>query len=132
MKSYKCYEMKNHVRAVRVSVGLTQTELALLLDTTQNTISSIERNEYQPSSYLAALMCELFQVPFNVLFYYEYEGVRANVYDIRIKTDEERQRHFQYLRNEAEFRKQASRDYLPFDVSDDELETITTMDLFFE
>lgn len=77
MKSYRCYEMKNNIRAVRLSMSLTQNDLAVLLGTTRNTISAIETCKYMPSAYLAALICDILKVPFEKLFFFEYEGVRA-------------------------------------------------------
>lgn len=80
MNSYRTYELKNNVRAVRVAYGLTQVELARLIGTTRNTISSIERCEWIPTAYLAALLCEKLKVPFEKLFFYEYEGVKAELH----------------------------------------------------
>lgn len=52
----------------RVQRGLTQSELAVLCDVSRNTISSIERREYLPSSYLAYRMCKALKVKFETLF----------------------------------------------------------------
>lgn len=80
MKSYRTYEMKNHVRETRQSLGLTQSDLALLCNTSRNTISDIENFKYCPSAYLAALLCDVLKCPFDDLFFWEYEGVKAPVY----------------------------------------------------
>ena len=119
MKSYRTYEMKNCVRAVRVACGLTQKQLAILCNTTQNTISSIETYQYEPSAYLAALLCDCLKVPFDKLFYYEYEGVKAPVYT---RMDMSR----------SDLRKQHDRELHLYEEIDAEYERLTTMDPFFE
>ena len=69
--------MKNNVRNVRLSMQLSQKDLATLLNTTRNTVSAIETGKYMPSAYLAALICDTLKTPFEKLFFFEYEGVRA-------------------------------------------------------
>jgi putative transcriptional regulator len=46
-------ELRNDVPAVRRSCGLTQTELARAVKVSRQTISSIERGDYNPSTSLA-------------------------------------------------------------------------------
>lgn len=121
MKSYRCYEMKNYVRANRISYGLSQKQLAILIGTTQNTISSIERNEYQPSAYLAALLCDVLKCPFDEMFYFEYEGVKAH-FDHQPRDKDAFIEYKRGLFKELEWHRKF----------DEELERISTMDPFFE
>lgn len=119
MKSYRTYEMKNCVRAARVSMGLSQADLAKLCNTSRNTISSIETNQYGPSAYLAALLCDTLKVPFEKLFFYEYEGVRAYFdFDPHMSRIE----YIAKLKHELEWHRKF----------DEELERISTMNPFFE
>ena len=52
---------------------LTQSELAKLVSTSKNTISSIETGQFCPSAYLAALLCTALDCKFEDLFYFEEE-----------------------------------------------------------
>jgi putative transcriptional regulator len=45
--------MKNNVKAIRGVKGLTQEELAQLLDVSRQTVISIESSRYVPSTVLA-------------------------------------------------------------------------------
>ncbi|NRR93431.1 helix-turn-helix transcriptional regulator [Winogradskyella undariae] len=45
--------MKNNVKAIRVTKGLTQEELAKLLGVSRQTIISIESSRYVPSTVLS-------------------------------------------------------------------------------
>lgn len=119
MKSYRTYEMKNNVRNVRLSMKLSQKDLAVLCNTTQNTISAIETNKYEPSAYLAMLLCDTLKVPFEKLFFYEYEGIRAYAdFNVNMPMSE----YVAKLRHEIEWHRKF----------DEELERIATMDPFFE
>ena len=62
---------KNDVKRYRKLRGLTQTKLASLCNVSQNTISDLERGNYNPSSKLALALCFILDVRFEQLFYYE-------------------------------------------------------------
>ena len=49
------YELKNDLKKFRVACGLSQSELALKVGTSQNTISAIETGTYKSTSLLLAL-----------------------------------------------------------------------------
>lgn len=49
------YELKNDLKKFRVACGLSQTELANKVGTSQNTISAIETGTYKSTSLLLAL-----------------------------------------------------------------------------
>lgn len=52
---------------------MTQTQLAELIGSTKNTISSIETGQFCPTAYLAALLCTALNCKFEDLFYFEKE-----------------------------------------------------------
>ena len=64
--------MKNQLKIERAILGITQEELALKIGVSRQTISSIEKNRYVPSTVLALRLSELFQKPVNAIF--ELEG----------------------------------------------------------
>lgn len=66
-------KLKNHLKKFRQEKGLTQTQLAELVGSSKNTISSIETGQFGPSAYLAALLCVAFDCKFEELFYFEEE-----------------------------------------------------------
>jgi len=60
--------MKNTVKVERAILDLTQEELAKKIGVSRQTISSIEKNRYVPSTVLALKMSELFNKPVNAFF----------------------------------------------------------------
>jgi len=60
--------MKNTVKVERTILDLTQEELAKKIGVSRQTISSIEKNRYVPSTVLALKMSELFNKPVNAFF----------------------------------------------------------------
>ena len=60
--------MKNRLKIERAILGITQEELALKIGVSRQTISSIEKNRYVPSTVLALHLSELFQKPVNAIF----------------------------------------------------------------
>lgn len=71
MKSH--LELKNRVKEFRQKLGWSQTELANMVGSSRNTISSIENGQFSPTAYLAALLCVAFECKFEELFYLERE-----------------------------------------------------------
>ncbi len=63
-------ELKNNIRKYRQEKGLSQTELAKLAGTTQNTISSIEIGAYSPSAFLSGLIAAALDKSWEEVFYY--------------------------------------------------------------
>ena len=66
-------KLKNRLKEYRQRAKLTQSELAKLVSTSKNTISSIETGQFCPTAYLAALLCIALDCKFEELFYFEEE-----------------------------------------------------------
>ena len=66
----KHLELKNRIRELRIEKGLSQTQLAKMSGTTQNTISSIETGQYGASACTAALICRALECEFADCFYF--------------------------------------------------------------
>ena len=64
----KEYLMICHVREKRHECGLTQTQLAKKIGVSRNTISSIERAEFEPTAYTAGLLCKELGCKFDEVF----------------------------------------------------------------
>jgi putative transcriptional regulator len=60
--------MKNRVRELRTAQGLSQGELAAVLDVSRQTINSIERERYTPSLPLALALARFFQTNVEAMF----------------------------------------------------------------
>ncbi|MCH4014751.1 MAG: helix-turn-helix transcriptional regulator [Solobacterium sp.] len=65
--------LKNKVREYRTKKAISQSELAKLVGSSRNTISSIETGQFSPSAYLAALLCIALDCKFEDLFYLEVD-----------------------------------------------------------
>lgn len=63
--------LKNRIKELRKEKGLSQTELAHLASTTQNTISSLETGQYSPTAYLSGLICIALDCKWEDCFYFE-------------------------------------------------------------
>ena len=66
-------KLKNRLKEYRQRAKLTQSELAKLVSTSKNTISSIETGLFCPTAYLAALLCIALECKFEELFYLDME-----------------------------------------------------------
>ena len=66
-------KLKNNIKRLRLEKGYSQTELAKLAGTTQNTISSLETGQYSPTAYLSGLICIALGCKWEDCFYYEDE-----------------------------------------------------------
>ncbi len=62
-------KLKNYLKKYRQEKGMTQSELAQLVGTSRNTISSIETGQFCPTAYLAAILCVALECKFEELFY---------------------------------------------------------------
>ncbi|MGB5941503.1 MAG: helix-turn-helix transcriptional regulator [Leeuwenhoekiella sp.] len=60
--------MKNRIKVERAILDLTQEDLAQKIGVSRQTISSIEKNRYVPSTVLALKMSRLFEKPVNDFF----------------------------------------------------------------
>lgn len=65
--------LKNKLKEFRQKHNMTQNELAQLVGTSRNTISSIETGQFCPTAYLAAVLCAAFYCKFEDLFQLEEE-----------------------------------------------------------
>lgn len=62
-------KLKNRIRELRQAKGLSQTELAKLAGTTQNTISSLETGQYSPTAFLSGMICIALDCKWEECFY---------------------------------------------------------------
>ena len=60
--------MKNRLKVERAILDLTQEELANKIGVSRQTINSIEKNRYVPSTALALKLSRLFDKPVNDFF----------------------------------------------------------------
>lgn len=65
--------MKNNLREIRTAQNLTQEELALILEVSRQTISSLEQGRYDPSINLAFKIARCFGLTIEDVFIYEEE-----------------------------------------------------------
>ena len=60
--------MKNTLKVQRAILGLTQDDLAKKIGVSRQTINSIEKNRYVPSTVLALKLSTIFNIPVNDFF----------------------------------------------------------------
>ena len=60
--------MKNRLKVERAELDLTQEDLAKKIGVSRQTINSIEKNRYVPSTVLALKLSALFGKPVNEFF----------------------------------------------------------------
>ena len=63
--------MKNHIKELREGRHLTQEDLAKLLDTSRQTIISLEKEKYNPSIMLAYKISKVFNKIIEEIFIFE-------------------------------------------------------------
>jgi putative transcriptional regulator len=61
--------MKNEIRNLRASQGLSQQDLATAMDVSRQTINSIETERYTPSLPLAIALARYFQKSVEEIFH---------------------------------------------------------------
>ena len=61
--------LQNHLREQRARLGLTQQQLGQLVGASRQTISLIERGDYNPSITLALRIAKVFGKPVDEVFY---------------------------------------------------------------
>ena len=67
--------MKNRLKIERAILDLTQEELAKKMGVSRQTINSIEKNRYVPSTVLALKLSVIFNKPVNEFFELEDEDI---------------------------------------------------------
>ena len=60
--------MRNHLKVERARHNLTQEALAQQIGVSRQTINSIEKGKYIPSTLLALKLSKVFDKPVNALF----------------------------------------------------------------
>lgn len=65
--------MKNKLEEIRKQKGISQEELALALEVSRQTISSLENGRYNPSILLAFKIAKYFNLLIEEIFIYEEE-----------------------------------------------------------
>jgi len=65
------FEMKNRIKELREERGLTQEAFARLLDTSRQTIISLEKGKYNPSIMLAHKISKVFNKNIEEVFIFE-------------------------------------------------------------
>ena len=63
--------MKNILKELRTSKGLSQAALASILSVSRQTVNSIENGKFDPSLTLAIKLTRWFEVPLDKIFIYE-------------------------------------------------------------
>jgi len=65
--------MKNTLKVQRAILELTQDDLSKKIGVSRQTINSIEKNRYVPSTVLALKLSTIFNIPVNDFFTLEEE-----------------------------------------------------------
>ena len=65
--------MKNRLEEIRKEHGITQEELANILEVSRQTIGSLENGRYNPSIILAFKIAKFFKLTIEDIFIYEEE-----------------------------------------------------------
>ena len=65
--------MKNNLKAARLQINLTQEQLAEIVGVTRQTISLIERGNYNPTLKLCLEICHAVRKTLDELFWIERE-----------------------------------------------------------
>lgn len=69
------YVLRNQIRRLRFDHGeMTQQALAERAQVTRQTIIALEANQYAPSLLLAFRIAQVFGVPVEQVFQYEFNG----------------------------------------------------------
>lgn len=65
--------MKNKLEKIRKDRGITQEELANILEVSRQTVNSLENGRYNPSIVLAFKIAKVFGLQIEEIFIYEEE-----------------------------------------------------------
>ncbi|MDN3594936.1 helix-turn-helix transcriptional regulator [Zunongwangia endophytica] len=63
--------MKNTIKVERAKKSMTQEDLAKLIGVSRQTVNSIEKNRYAPSTILALKLSRIFECSVNEIFQLE-------------------------------------------------------------
>lgn len=66
-------ELKNKIKVLRAEKNLSQSDLANLVNVSRQTISAIEKGQFNPSAKVAALICLALDKKFEEVFYFQIE-----------------------------------------------------------
>ena len=66
--------MKNRLEELRKARGMTQEDLAEILEVSRQTVGSLENGRYNPSILLAFKIARLFHTTIEEVFLYEEQG----------------------------------------------------------
>ena len=66
-------KLKNNIRELRKKKGLSQSKLAEMAGTTQNTISSLETGQYSPTAFLSGLIIAALDCKWEDCFYIDWD-----------------------------------------------------------
>lgn len=64
----ECMKVINKVKEIRTEKGISQTDLALTLEVSRQTIHAIEKGKYNPSLELSLKMAQYFHLPIEEIF----------------------------------------------------------------
>ena len=67
------FNVKNRLEEIRKANGITQEELASILEVSRQTIGSLENGRYNPSIILAFKIAKYFGLTIEDIFIYEEE-----------------------------------------------------------
>ena len=67
------FHLKNRLEEIRKEKGITQEELASILEVSRQTIGSLENGRYSPSILLAFKIAKYFHLTIEDIFIYEEE-----------------------------------------------------------
>ena len=62
--------LKNNLRSCRSEKGYSQQQLADMVGVSRNTISSIEKGQFNPTAKLALILCIALDKKFEELFFF--------------------------------------------------------------
>ena len=65
--------MKTRMKELRAEKGITQQQLADIVDVTRQTILFLEKGKYNPSLRLAWMIAEVFEKPIEDVFSFDDE-----------------------------------------------------------
>lgn len=65
------YTMKNKLEKIRKEKGITQNQLANILEVSRQTINSLENGRYNPSIILVFKIARFFDMTIEEIFIYE-------------------------------------------------------------
>ena len=78
--------MKNRIRELRESMGMTQEQLGELVGVSRQAIIAIETEKYEPSIWLAYDISKVFDCPIEEVFLFEESEHKSRSIQRRGKT----------------------------------------------